>query len=571
MQRLQGKYQLLLIICLFLMPYITLSQNQQGDIRKLLAEQERPDDSYVPVSRDDMQKSPGYTYEGSTFFTTQVNVTDDGENIVGDAANEPSIAIDPNNPNRIMIGWRQFGTIFSNFRQAGYAYSLDGGTSWTFPEPIDAPQFRSDPVLAVDNEGVFYYNSLTLEGSQTYVCDIFKTTPTGVEWDEGVDAAGGDKQWMTIDRTTGPGQGNVYAFWNQSFSSCYPGSFVRSTDGGEVFEDCLAVDGNPYWGTMAVGPDGELYMVGRSSFGSTVVIKSENSQYADSAVSWVFEKEIDLGGRIDYGYEVNPAGLLGQAWIDVDRSNGPGRGNVYVLASVNRSFSGVQVDVMFTRSTDGGLNWDAPVKINTDLAYDDFQWFGTMSVAPNGRIDAVWLDTRDAFQLSVESALYYSYSLDQGVSWSENEKLSDLFDPRLGWPQQEKMGDYFDMVSDNTGAHLAWANTLNGEQDVYYAHIIPDLVGTREMLHEKAIVSLSAYPNPCTNQTTLAYQMTRPAPVRIQLFDVYGKVVQNVVQQEQPAGSHSHVISTEGLAGGVYYCRLQAGFESKTTRLMVVR
>jgi hypothetical protein len=33
------------------------------------------------------------------------------------------------------------------------------------------------------------------------------------------------------------------------------------------------------------------------------------------------------------------------------------------------------------------------------------------------------------------------------------------------------MGDYFDMISDYTGAHLAWAGTFNGEQDVYYSYI----------------------------------------------------------------------------------------------------
>jgi hypothetical protein len=33
------------------------------------------------------------------------------------------------------------------------------------------------------------------------------------------------------------------------------------------------------------------------------------------------------------------------------------------------------------------------------------------------------------------------------------------------------MGDYFDMVSDGTGASLAWAATFNGEQDVYYSYI----------------------------------------------------------------------------------------------------
>ena len=59
--------------------------------------------------------------------SVQVNVDAAGMNILGDAANEPSIAIDPTAPNRITIGWRQFDTVSSNFRQAGVAWSNDGG------------------------------------------------------------------------------------------------------------------------------------------------------------------------------------------------------------------------------------------------------------------------------------------------------------------------------------------------------------------------------------------------------------------------------------------------------------
>jgi Neuraminidase (sialidase) len=51
-------------------------------------------------------------------------------------------------------------------------------------------------------------------------------------------------------------------------------------------------------------------------------------------------------------------------------------------------------DVMFSRSNDGGLNWSSPKRVNDDTGTENYQWFGTMSAAPNGRIDAIWLDTR---------------------------------------------------------------------------------------------------------------------------------------------------------------------------------
>src|SRR3979411_870331 len=67
----------------------------------------------------------------------QVNVNGAGQNIVGDAANEPSMCLDPNNPNHIAIGWRQFDSTNSNFRQSGVGYTTNGGLNWTFPGSLE--------------------------------------------------------------------------------------------------------------------------------------------------------------------------------------------------------------------------------------------------------------------------------------------------------------------------------------------------------------------------------------------------------------------------------------------------
>ena len=83
----------------------------------------------------------------------------------------------------------------------------------------------------------------------------------------------------------------------------------------------------------------------------------------------------------------NPGGLLGQAWVDVDRSTGPTHGYVYLVCSVDTPGTD-PLDVKFSRSTDGGSTWSAPVRINDDpVGNGAWHWFATMSVAPNGRID----------------------------------------------------------------------------------------------------------------------------------------------------------------------------------------
>lgn len=558
-----------LISILIIVPFSSIAQKQNTDNRYM--HNEVIDDPYLPMLPKDYQTSPAYRYRSNNIFTTQVNVNAEGENILFDAANEPSIAFDPTNPDRMVIGWRQFDNVASNFRQAGYGYSTDAGQTWTFPYSIDAGVFRSDPVLEYDDNGNFYYNSLTINASNDYVCDVYKINDGGVEWDNGTYAFGGDKQWMQIDRTGGMGNGNIYAFWTSYYSICNPDFFTRSIDEGDTYEDCVEIPGNPYWGTVTVGPDGEVYTVGTTTNISCVVTKSTTAKDPDATVTWEEPTYVDLDGdlRIGGNESVNPAGLLGQAWIDIDRSDGPGRGYVYVLASVDRN-NGDPVDVMFARSIDGGQSWEEPVRVNDDVSYDNWQWFGTMSVAPNGRIDVIWLDTRDAVGNPYFSALYYSYSVDQGVTWSENEKLSESFNPHLGWPNQNKMGDYFDMVSDDNGAHLAWANTINGEQDVYYSFINPWFVGLDDNIENDKLFSFIVYPNPVGSKTTFRYELQKSNLVNITIYDIYGNTVKVVTDELYNAGIHNIVFNASELTRGIYFCKLTSGAKSETIKLTLI-
>ena len=131
----------------------------------------------------------------------QVNVTAAQQNIVGDAANEPSLAHDPTAPSRIAVGWRQFDNIASNFRQAGVAWSNDGGRTW-HASTLNPGVFRSDPVLRANSDGVIFYNSLTGD----FFAWNFLSYDGGKTWAAPYPAFGGDKTWMAIDRSNGPGR-----------------------------------------------------------------------------------------------------------------------------------------------------------------------------------------------------------------------------------------------------------------------------------------------------------------------------------------------------------------------------
>ena len=425
---------------------------------------EMPDDPYVEVPAASRRTGPAHRAVRGAFASVQVNVDGAGQNIVGDAANEPSIAVDLTDSRRVAIGWRQFDTIASNFRQAGWGSTADGGATWS-TGVIEPGIFRSDPVLDSDAAGNFYYNSLSRPGPK-FQCDLFRSFDGGATWDGGVFAFGGDKQWMAIDRTSGLGAGNIYSNWTEWFSCCPDTSFTRSTDGGESFDSPIPMPQTPVWGTTAVAPSGNVYVVGRNS--GFKVLKS--TTLSDPGLPPAFDSvvAVDLGGFMAAFDGPNPGGLLGQAWVATAPTPGLAADEVYVLASVRNEDD--FLDVHFVRSTDGGATWSAPVRVNDDDPGEAWQWFGTLSVAPNGRLDAVWNDTR-ADPGGFDSELYYAFSTDGGVTWSPNVPLSPPFDPHLGWPNQRKLGDYYDMVSEDNLVHIAWAATFNGEQDVYYLRL----------------------------------------------------------------------------------------------------
>jgi hypothetical protein len=194
-----------------------------------------------------------------------------------------------------------------------------------------------------------------------------------------------------------------------------------------------------------------------------------------------------------------------------------------------------------------------------------------MSVAPDGRIDAVWLDTRDAGPGSYLSSLYYSFSLDQGETWSENERLSKAFDPHVGWPNQEKLGDYFDMVSDEESVHLAWAGTFNGEQDVYYGRITPVITAIQHKPQSASTPAISCLPNPFSGSATISYYVPETGHVDVSIFDMYGKKISTLVNGNRQAGTHTVSLSGDQLTGGMYICKITAGGITKTKSVVFIK
>ena len=368
------------------------------------------------------------------------------------------------------IGWRQFNSVASNFRQAGFAYTATGGTRWIAPGVLQNNVFRSDPVLNSNDVGNFFYLSLL----ENFFDDLWRSITGGQSWTLVGPADGGDKQWFTIDNTNSSGHGFQYQSWSTDGNNYGGRQFTRSTNGGLTWMNPINIPNSPAWGTLDVDSAGSLFIGGVNlSTNGIWCVRSTNAK--NGAVTPTFDQSthVNLGGDIVFGQSINPEGLVGQVFLAVDRSGTSTNDNVYLLASVQPSGFTIGSDVMFARSTNGGTTFSAPLRINDDAVnHAKWHWFGTLSVAPSGRIDAVWYDMRNSPN-NITSQLFYSYSTDGGESWSANVAVSNPFNPFIGYPNQQKIGDYITVVSDDAGANVAYAATFNGEEDIYYVRILP--------------------------------------------------------------------------------------------------
>jgi hypothetical protein len=372
---------------------------------------------------------------------------------------------------------------------------------------------------------------------------------------------------------------------------------------------------HPVWGTLAVAPDGTLFVAGTdiADYSKFYVLRSTNAKNRLTAPVFDQAVQVSLGGTLSPmlgGATPNPGGLLGQVWIGVDGSGGATNGYVYVLAAVDPPGVDPQ-DVNFVRSTDQGLTWSAPIKVNSDpAAANSWQWFATMAVAPNGRIDVVWNDTRNT-QTFRQSQLYYSKSTNGGASWSVNQALSAVWDSHTGWPNQLKIGDYYDMVSDLVGAHVAWAATFTGGQDVYYLRVgdydcNANGVGDAQDIAGGASVDANAngipdecedystdvatddtgaghsfrlhpnYPNPFNPATWIRYDVPVSGVVRVRVFDASGRLVRTLADGPESPGSK--IVEWDGrddqgatVASGIYFCRLDAPGFVESQKIVIIR
>ena len=79
------------------------------------------------------------------------------------------------------------------------------------------------------------------------------------------------------------------------------------------------------------------------------------------------------------------------------------------------------------------------------------------------------------------------------------------------------------------------------------------------------------YPNPFNPSTTIEYYTSVPGKVVLKVFDMTGKEVESLVDENQSAGKHSVEFNASGFASGVYIYKISTNNFSASKKLILMK
>ncbi|HEX7343607.1 MAG TPA: choice-of-anchor D domain-containing protein, partial [bacterium] len=82
---------------------------------------------------------------------------------------------------------------------------------------------------------------------------------------------------------------------------------------------------------------------------------------------------------------------------------------------------------------------------------------------------------------------------------------------------------------------------------------------------------LDPYPTPFNAQTVLSYQLPVAGQVNLQVYDLTGRMVAELVNGMRDPGVHQVTWDASGLPSGLYFCRIQAGSFANVVKMMLIK
>jgi hypothetical protein len=447
--------------------------------------------NFVPVQRLIKPRKgelpPQYRVSPTSPFTLNCEgATQTGTSYVN-AEVEPSVAVNPSNPDNLIGAWQQDRWSNGAARGLSSGTSFDGGKTWTqrlIPFSrcsggtiLNGGNYEraTDPWVSFSPNGTAHAMALSLNrttGSQNAML-ASRSLDGGLSWSNPaaliLDTDGiaffNDKNAITADSTD---SNFVYAVWDRlAANGNGPTYFARSINNGLSWETARSIynpggTGQTIGNVITVLPDGTLInlLTKLVTINGTDVATIEVMRSTDKGVSWsqpfLISDLLAIGtSDPETGTLIRDGSILGQI------ASGPD-GKLYVVWQDSRFSGGLRDGIAFSQSLDGGFTWSNPIRVNSNNNVQAM--IPTVHVRADGTIGVSYYDLRS--NTSNPATLLTDYWLatsNDGINWSES-RITETFDYTTApFAGGYFIGDYQSLVSSNNVFIPFFVKTNSGD------------------------------------------------------------------------------------------------------------
>src|SRR6266700_6132931 len=403
---------------------------------------------------------------------------------------EETIAVNPTNPNNIVIvtnvGHREAGLTAGMFE----AVSFDGGATWSrqlIGNNDNLGDACCDPSLSFDQHGNLFL---------TYLFEVENVVPVALSTDGGLSfhlvaniGAGGSataSRSGTDDRglfrfvdqpTITAGEDEAWVIFNAGGPMVATGARVMGLGQVGSFAPVEVVSGtnNCTYGDVAIGHSGQVMNVctltETGQGGGKLLVSVDPDRLGPAPFGKrVSVTDTHIGGfdfippQPDRSVDAEP----GLAW---DRTGGPHKGRVNLVYTLEVKNESDNTDIEVRYSDDNGATWSAPVRVNDDATANS-QFLPKISLDPTtGNVAVIWYDSRQDLGTggpddtngvpNDDAPVWGAFSTDGGRTFTPNTKISAGTSNSPDSGNGIDYGDYTGLSFFGGVAHPAWSDNSN--------------------------------------------------------------------------------------------------------------
>ena len=239
------------------------------------------------------------------------------------------------------------------------------------------------------------------------------------------------------------------------------------------------------------------------------------------------------------------------------------------------------------RSTNSGFNWE-----NVSIPDTTFNFYAIsqrnsyqmqsgdrfVAVGSGGRIykstdiGATWQQKTSGTTSTLRSI--YFLTLDSGVAVGDNGTIrittnggeSWFTDPFFNSPSTRNY-KFVSCVHKQTNTFYAMSDSI------FYVSDEPVIAGINNISSEipENFSLLQNYPNPFNPVTMLKFQIPRNGFVKLTVFDMLGKEIETLVNEDLHAGTYEYEWNGINMPSGVYFYKLTAGNFTETRKMIMIK